>query len=179
MTEFVLRAAAGLRKGRGSALVPPWIAPAFLFCAAVLVPWTAMLFLTLPRHYGVNHWRLAWGGFDIMLGLALASTAIAVLRRSAFGEIAAAVTGTLLVADAWFDVLTSRGSSDVAQALAEAVLIELPLACLCFWISRNLARAMETARPYLRAAGFTIKDHKLIPPPPPTEPPKQNPARAT
>src|SRR5207247_7591582 len=79
MTEFALRAFAGFRKGRGSALVPPWIAPAFLLGAVVLVPWTAMLFVTLPMHYGANHWRAAWAGVDILLGFALASTAIAIL----------------------------------------------------------------------------------------------------
>ena len=119
---------------------------------------------TLPRRYGADHWRVAWGGFDVALALALAATAISVVRRSPFGEIAATVTGTLLVCDAWFDVLTSHGASDVAQAVVEALLIELPLAALCFWIARNFARAMETARPYLRDAGFTIRDRKLVPP---------------
>lgn len=164
MDELTLRAAAGLRKGRGSALVPPWIAPAFLVCAAVLVPWTALLFATLPRHYGASHWRLAWGGFDLALGVALASTAVAVLRRSPFGEIAATVTGTLLLCDAWFDVLTSHGGADRVQAIVDAVAIELPLACLSFWIARNLARAMEAAMPYLRAAGFRVEGHRLVPP---------------
>jgi hypothetical protein len=162
MTDLVLRAAAEFR--RGSALVPRWVAPAFLICAAVLIPWTAVLFLTLPRHYGASHWRLAWGGFDVGLGIALAATAVAILRRSAFGEIAATITGTLLVCDAWFDVLTSHGSTDVAQAIVEAMLIELPLAAVCFWIARNFAQAMETARPYLLKAGFTVRDHCLVPP---------------
>jgi hypothetical protein len=165
LNDLVLRATAGFRTSGGTSLVPAWIAPAFLLCAAVLIPWTAILFLTLPRHYGANHWRLAWGGFDIGLGIALASTAVATLRRSPLSEIAATVTGTLLVCDAWFDVLTSHGASDITQALVDAFLIELPLACLCFWIARNVAHAMETARPYLRAAGFTIRNHKLIPPP--------------
>jgi hypothetical protein len=164
VSNLVLRAAAGIRRGGGTSLVPGWIAPAFILCAVVLVPWTAILFLTLPRHYGASHWRLAWGGFDVALGLALASTAIAVLRRSPLGEIAAAVTGTLLVSDAWFDVLTSHGTGNVLQALGEALLIELPLAVLCFWIARNIAHAMEAARPFLEAAGFTIRDHRLIPP---------------
>jgi hypothetical protein len=164
MTGLMLRAAAGLRKDDGTSLVPPWVAPAFLLCAAILIPWTALLFLTLPRHYGANHSQLAWGGFDIGLGIALTATGVAALRRSPFAEIAATVTGTLLVCDAWFDVLTSRGTSDVAQALASALLIALPLACLCFWIAGNLAHAMETARPYLRKAGFTIRDRKLVPP---------------
>jgi hypothetical protein len=159
-----LRAVAGLHTDDRRSLVPPWIALAFLLCAVVLVPWTVLIFVTLPRHYGANHWWLAWGGFDVALGISLAATAVATLRRSPFGEIAAAVTGTLLVCDAWFDVLTSRGTSDVAQAVASALLIELPLAFICFWIARNIARAVETARPYLLAAGFTIRDRKLVPP---------------
>jgi hypothetical protein len=164
VTNLVMRAAAGLRRDDGTSLVPCWIAPAFLLCAVVLIPWTAVLFLTLPRHYGASHWRLAWGGFDIGLGVALASTAIAVLRRSPRGEIAAAVTGTLLVCDAWFDVLTSHGTGNVLQAVGEGLLVELPLAAVCFWIARNIANAVETAQPFLRSAGFTIRDHKLIPP---------------
>jgi hypothetical protein len=170
MPGLPLRAAAELRRGDGSTFVPPWVAPTFLVCALVLSVWTTLLFATLPRHYGADHWALAWGGFDVGLAVALAVTAICVVRRSPFGEIAATVTGTLLVCDAWFDVLTSHGSSDVAQAVVEALLVELPLAALCFWIARNFARAMETARPYLRQAGFTIRDRKLVPPDSPAGP---------
>ena len=163
MSNFVLRVATRFGRGRNS-LVPYWIPPAFLMCAVVLLPWTAILFLTLPRHYGANHWRLAWGGFDVALGISLASTAFLGVRRSPFSEIAAAISGTLLVCDAWFDVLTSHGTSAVAQAIAEAVLVELPIAAVCFWIAANLAHAMEVARPYLLAAGFTVHDNKLWPP---------------
>jgi hypothetical protein len=164
VTAADLRARAALRLGRGRWLVPPWTAPALLACAVVLIPWTALLFATLPRHYVANHWKAAWGGFDIGLGLALASTAVMVARRSPFAEVTATITGTLLCCDAWFDVLTSRGVSDIAQAAASALLIELPLAALCFWMARNLARAIEVARPFLQAAGFTIADNKLVPP---------------
>jgi hypothetical protein len=159
-----LRARAGLRLGRGRWLVPPWIAPAFLACALVLIPWTAVLFASLPPRYTANHWGIAWGGFDTGLGLALAATAIMVARRSPFAEVTATITGTLLVCDAWFDVLTSRGVSDIAQAAALAVLVELPLAALCFWMASNLAHAVEVARPFLQAAGFTIADNKLVAP---------------
>jgi hypothetical protein len=130
----------------------------------VLIPWIAFLFLTLPRHYVANHWPLAWGGFDIALGIALATTAALVARRSPYTEVAATITGTLLLCDAWFDVLTSRGTSDFVQALASALLVELPLAALCFWMARNLARAVEIARPFLQAAGFTIADCRLVAP---------------
>jgi hypothetical protein len=164
MHGLELRAAAAIRRGGGRSLVPPWVTPAFLLCAVVLIPWTAILFATLPARYTANHWSIAWGGFDIGLGAALASTAVMVARRSPFAEVTATVTGTLLVCDAWFDVLTSRGVSDVAQALADALLLELPLAVLCFWMARNLAHAMEVARPYLERAGFTIADNRLQPP---------------
>jgi hypothetical protein len=164
VTAADLRARAGLRLGGGRWLVPPWTAPALLGCALVLIPWTALLFATLPRHYVANHWQVAWGGFDIGLGVALASTAVMVARRSPFAEVTATITGTLLCCDAWFDVLTSRGVSDVAQAAASALLVELPLAALCFWMARNLAHAIEVARPFLQAAGFTIADNKLVPP---------------
>lgn len=164
MTTLELRARAALRMGGGRWLVPPWVAPALLACAVVLIPWTAFLFSTLPRHYVANHWWLAWGGFDIGLGLALAATAVTVARRSPFAEVTATITATLLVCDAWFDVLTSRGVSAVAQAVASAVLVELPLAALCFWMARNLAHAVEIARPYLRAAGFTIQGCRLVAP---------------
>ncbi len=130
-----LRAPAGFRLGRGRWLVPPWIAPAFAFCALVLLPWAAFLIFTLPRNYPANHWRVAWAGFDLGLGIAMIATAIAVARRSPFAEVAAAVTGTLLVCDAWFDVLTA-----------------------------HLARAVEVARPFLQAAGFRVERNRLVPP---------------
>ena len=165
MAGFELRAQAAFRRGNGRWLIPPWIAPAFFLCAIVLLPWTAVLFFTLPHRYVANHWGLAWGGFDIGLGLALAATAVTVARRSPFAEVTAAVTGTLLVCDAWFDVLTSRGTTDVVQAAVLAVFVELPIAALCFWMATNLAHAVEVARPYLQKAGFTIARNRLVPPP--------------
>jgi len=164
MTGLQLRAPAAFRRGGGRWLVPPWIAPAFGLCVVVLVPWTGYLFGTLPPDYKANHWAIAWGGFDVGLSLALASTAVLLVRRSPFAEVTATVTGTLLVCDAWFDVLTARGTAAVVQSIVEGVLVELPLAVLCFWIARNLAHAVEVARPFLQAAGFTIRGHKLVAP---------------
>ena len=162
MIQF--RARAGLHSGQGRWLVPPWIAPAFILCALILIVWAGFLILTLPRNYSANHWYVAWGGFDIGLGVALVSTAVAVVRRSPYAEVAAAVSGTLLVCDAWFDLLTSRTTSELVQASLEAALVELPLAALCFWMATNLARAVEVARPFLRAAGFRIEGNRLVPP---------------
>ena len=74
-------------------------------------------------------------GHDVQLMLGLACTAVAALRRSRPLPIAGSATGALLVADAWFDVLTSSGGRDVAVAVAMSVLAERPLAFVCFWLA--------------------------------------------
>ena len=78
---------------------------------------------------------------------------------------AATIAGTLLVCDVWFDVLTSRGTRDVVQAVAGAVLVEIPLAILCFWMAANFVRAIEVLRPFLRPPGHR-RDRRLVPPEP-------------
>jgi hypothetical protein len=145
-------------------LIPLWFAGVLAVVAVLLVPWAIYLFVALPPDYTANHWWLAWGGFDIALILVLVGTAVAIWRRSAYAEMAATIAGTLLVCDVWFDVLTSQGTRDVVQAVVAALLVELPLAALCFWMASNLVRAIETIRPFLRAAGFTVRDGRLVPP---------------
>jgi hypothetical protein len=50
--------------------------------AVVLVPWIAYLAVTLPRIYVTHNWDEAWVGFDILLLLLIASTAVVgILRR--------------------------------------------------------------------------------------------------
>src|SRR5262249_14342973 len=72
-------------------------------------------------------------GFDLLLAAAMLGTAVAAWRASPLLEAAAACTGTLLVVDAWFDMLTSS-DRDLTYAIALAVVAELPLAALCLWI---------------------------------------------
>jgi hypothetical protein len=129
-----------------------------------LVPWTIWLFLSLPEDHLAQNWWLAWGGFDVGLVVALGVLALALLRRSPFAGIAAAVSGTLLVCDAWFDSVTSRGTDELAQAIALALVIELPLAAVCFWIARNIERVLADARPHLVRLGFRIRNRRLEPP---------------
>jgi len=115
-------------------LAQVWVARAFLGISIVLVPWIAWLFSSLPDEATAANWRFAWGGFDVGLALALAVTAILLHRASPRAPVAAVVTGTMLVCDAWFDVLTSHGTTDVVLAAVLAVVAELPLAALCFAI---------------------------------------------
>lgn len=137
-----------LRPGEdGTAPIPFWVAPAFLVLALGLLPWIAWLFLSLPDEATAAHWRFAWGGFDAGLALALAATALLVLRRSRLAQTAAATAGTMLVCDGWFDVLTSRRTVDVVVATVLALVAELPLAALCFWIATRRPENIPSATP--------------------------------
>ncbi|MET7571681.1 hypothetical protein ABZT04_24690 [Streptomyces sp. NPDC005492] len=97
-------------------------------CAVGLVPWTVLLAFTLPSAYEVHQWRLTWVGFDILLVVAMASTAVLGWQRHRAVIIAALATAVLLICDAWFDVSLAFGTSDVWFAAALAVFAELPLA---------------------------------------------------
>lgn len=112
-------------------------------CAVLLVPWIVHLADTLPDRVLSRHYALAWSGFDVMLLLALASTAVLVLRRSLLMGAAATWSAALLVADAWFDVVTAPTTAQMVEALVLAAFVELPLAALCLWV---LVRTREIAR---------------------------------
>ena len=69
-----------------------------------------------------------------MLAVALGGTGYFSLRHSRYLALFAAAAATLLVVDAWFDVMTSP-RDQIMQAIILAVLIELPLAAVCGWLS--------------------------------------------
>jgi hypothetical protein len=145
-------------------LVPWWIPPLFVAFALALAPWIVWLFVSLPSQEVANNWEVAWGGFDVALGAFLAATGISLARRSPSAGLLASMTAGLLLADAWFDIITSRGTGKLALALLEAFCVELPLALVCFWIVRNIERIVADARPFLVRAGFRIEGRRLVPP---------------
>lgn len=114
-----------------------WAAPVFGVCALILLPWIVIAAVTLPSHQLSENYDVAWAGYDVGLLLGLVATALSALRRSRWLTIAASATGALLLADSWFDVLTSPGGWDLAEAVAMALLAELPLAALCFWLAHH------------------------------------------
>ncbi|AYC40429.1 hypothetical protein DWG14_04694 [Streptomyces griseorubiginosus] len=97
-------------------------------CAVGLVPWTILLYFTLPSGYTVRQWRVTWVGFDVLLLLAMSATALLGWRRHRGVVVAAVATGALLVCDAWFDVSLALGTPAVWWSAALAVFVELPLA---------------------------------------------------
>jgi hypothetical protein len=120
-----------------------WIVLLFALGALVLLPWIAALAVALPSEHRVAHWDVAWAGFDVGLALMLAAVAITAWRRSPWFEGAASATATLLVVDAWFDILTSSSGAELALALAEAVVVELPLAVICLLLARDAERRLR------------------------------------
>jgi len=123
-------------------VVARWVAPVFIFCSLVLIPWIVYLGLSLPTRQLSHHYDIAWVGFDVFELIALAATGFLALRRSRYLAITSAAAAALLVVDAWFDVLTSP-RHQVFGSIALAVFIEIPLACVCGWLSYHTERLAE------------------------------------
>jgi hypothetical protein len=106
-----------------------------------MLPWCVLLLVTLPASARAYHWALAWAGLDAAEGAAALATAVLLARGDRRASLTAMAGGTLLVLDAWFDVCTSAPGASQALAVAEAALVELPLAAAALWLAlRLLAR---------------------------------------
>lgn len=114
-----------------------WVPVLFLTLGVAMVPWIVWLGLHLPAHQRSAHYRDAWVGYDVAELFALVGVAVTALRASRLLHEFALLSAVLLAVDAWFDVMTSPAGFAVHAALADALLIELPLAALCLWVSRN------------------------------------------
>jgi hypothetical protein len=126
--------------------------------ALVLVPWLALLAATLPDRHRDHEWRLAWVGFDAALMVAFAATAWFGWRSRQIVITAFVVTATLLLCDAWFDVVLSWGGPEQRSAVLTALVGELPFAAFLLVVYHRLLRAMATQ---------VWRDRGLAGPPPP------------
>ena len=105
-----------------------------------LLPWIVVLGAVLPATAQAQHWALAWTGLDGAEAVAALATALLLSRGDHRASLPAAAGGTLLLIDAWFDVCTSAPGADHAMALAEAALVEIPLAIAAWWLAIALTR---------------------------------------
>ena len=111
--------------------------------AALMLPWTAYLFVALPGTAPAAHFDLAWGGFDVALLILLAVTGWAAVRRARWLGAASGATAALLATDAWFDVVTAPTPGERWVALAMALVVELPLAVVCGWLAMRGQELVE------------------------------------
>lgn len=129
------------------------LAPLFLLAGLGLLPWTAYLVLTLPgRHVQTGYYDLAWGGFDIALAALLVATGVGLVRRRLWVQSTATAAATMLVCDAWFDVLSSRPGRERLVAIALAAAAELPSALVCLLVARHVEEVAERAQRYALVA---------------------------
>ena len=77
-----------------------------------------------------------WTGLDVFELLGMALTGWCLWRRLPNLAVAAALTGTLMLCDAWYDVVTTAGRAEgTSVALA---CLEIPLAVLSFAVARTV-----------------------------------------
>jgi hypothetical protein len=123
--------------------VPWWVAPAFAILAIGTVPWGVYLAITLPHRATAVHYRSVWVGFDLGLIVVLLITAYYAWRGRPRVALPATAAATMLVVDAWFDVLTTPRTMDLVVAVVLAVVVELPLAGICLWIALHAEQVVE------------------------------------
>jgi hypothetical protein len=116
-----------------------WMPAALVAAALVLVPFFTVDVTIGPKIQIAHHLKLAWAGLDVFEALALAATAWALQYRPRVAVVPATVTGTLLLCDAWLNIVPSTGPA-FYEAIAMA-LIEVPLAALSFWVALRSSRA--------------------------------------
>jgi hypothetical protein len=119
--------------------MPRFVVLFFAGAGVALLPWTIWLTQRLPSHHTDEHWRALWIGFDLALAAALIGVAVVAVRRSPVVEMLAAVAGTLLLCDVWFDTLLESGDA-FWLALVEAAALEVPMAAFCFWVAYDARR---------------------------------------
>ena len=142
-----------------------WVAGVFALAGFALLPWTIWLATSLEPHHETTQWDLAWSGFDTGLALVFLLTAIAALRGSPWVGACAAALGTLLIADAWFDIVLESHYDERRMAVLLALFVELPTAAFCFWIAYRTEQFLSRivgAASHLAAARESAAEGDLV-----------------
>jgi hypothetical protein len=126
-----------------------------------LVPWIVYLAFTLPEKYIAHHWQATWVGFDILLLLFIAATALLGYLRRQLLVLTAFTTGVLLICDAWFDVMTAT-PNDIWVSVLIAGLAEFPLAIVLIAGALRIVRLTVT-RLWLLDPGMPLWQLPLLP----------------
>lgn len=136
------------RKGKDTIVlyIPTWAARVYAMLAIVLVPWTAYLGESLPRHHLSSHWDVSWAGLDIGLTVAMLATGLCAYMNSMWLVITATTAGSFLMLDAWFDVLSEHSGGLFHQALLSAFLFEIPLALMSYSLAAHALKRTKKHR---------------------------------
>ena len=124
--------------------IPAGPAIFYILGSLILLPWTIYLDQSLPTRHLYKHWDIAWVGLDIGLIISLFFTGVLAYKKSLSVVFAAIIASSLLIVDAWFDVLGAHQGKELVQAVAAAICLEIPLAIITFYLAyRVLHKAYE------------------------------------
>ena len=126
-----------------------------------LAPWIVYLAISLPDKYIAQNWPTTWVGFDLLILMFMAATAVLGLLRRQLLVLTAFTTGVLLICDAWFDVMTAA-PADRWLSVMTAVFGELPLAGLLITGALRVLRLTAT-RLYILEPGMPLWRIPLLP----------------
>jgi hypothetical protein len=146
-----------------------WVIVTFGVIGVGLLPWSLWLLQSLKPHHVTERWDLAWSGFDTALALLFLATAFAAYKRSPWIGALSASLGTMLVVDAWFDIVLESHADEFRKSITLALVAELPTAAFCFWIAIRTERflalvmnAVEEEDLHLAAAGEGPSEGDLV-----------------
>lgn len=120
--------------------LPHIILTVFALVAIALVPWSLWLSYSLPIDHTDHRWNLVWSGFDIAMLAAIAMTAYLGCKKSGWIVVAASISGTLLLVDAWFDCVTAMDAWEHFLSVSATAFIEIPLGLIAFWIAYRVGK---------------------------------------
>jgi hypothetical protein len=123
------------------------LVPALSIAGLAMIPWLAALGWFLPRTATVPHWNVAWVGLDGLEAIGLFATGRLIRRGDRRYTVTAALTGTALLIDAWFDLLTAASPGGLLAAVLMACVAELPLSGLCFFLALRGSRPAYAGTP--------------------------------
>ncbi len=109
----------------------------------LLAAWIGFLAVNLPAFYRTGSWRGAWVGFDVAELVAFALTGWAAWQRRQILIICLIVLATLLLCDAWFDVVLDARTAGFFSSLVSALAIEVPVAVLALLRGQAIAQAHD------------------------------------
>ncbi len=110
---------------------PRWATRLYAIMAIILAPWIFNLAESLPARHLERHWDAVWVGFDLIMLTTILLTLWFMIKRKIWVVVSASALATLLVTDAWFDILTAKNGSELHEAIGFGV-IELSLGLLTY-----------------------------------------------
>jgi hypothetical protein len=115
--------------------LPSWVPAAYLVGALIIVPLIVVGFIAVHPDRAVVHLRLLWTGLDCFELAMMIATGVLVWRRSSALAVTAMCLGTLMFADAWFNIFATTGAAAIAAIVMACG--ELPLSVYAVYAAHH------------------------------------------